>query len=87
MRSNRRSTSVGSASDPAPLLRTLSARAPRRRSRGTRVGEQFVFDEAVDARRLVGEERAIELTEDAGMRAGQQVGGDLAAPLGAPGVR
>jgi hypothetical protein len=56
-----------------PLLGDVLAKA--------RVGEQLVLDEAAHARWLVGQCPFVELGEDVGVRAGQQVGRDLGAAL------
>jgi hypothetical protein len=43
--------------------------------------EQVILDDAAHAGRLVGECTLVEVAEDARVRAGQQVQGDLASPL------
>ena len=46
------------------------------------VREQLVLDDAPHGRRLVGERALVEVAQDAGVRAGEEIEGDLVAALG-----
>ena len=82
MRSSRRLTSTARVSGAAPaaakrcsqaLLGDVLAKA--------RVGEQLVLDDPAHRRGLVGQRALVEIAEDGGVRARQQVERDLGAPL------
>src|SRR5579862_322311 len=67
-----RGTGLGKAADQTFLGYILAK---------TGIGEQVVLDDAPDGGRLIGERALVEVLQNRGMRAGEEVQGDLAAAL------
>ena len=85
MRSNRRSTSVASASGAAPAAASALLHPLLRQALAVAgLGEQLVLDDATHAGRLVGQRPLVELRQDRVARAREQVGGDLRTALREP---